>query len=199
MINVAIVEDVKTIRDGIKTIVDSSKELNCVEVFESFEDFLNFPNPEQVDVILIDIILPGVSGIDGIKQLKKISDDYTIIVLTVYEENESIFEAIMAGASGYLTKNTSSLKMIQLISDAFNGKVSMNSFIARKAIHYLKKRNELGSLSNSEKEVLNKLVEGQSLKAIEKSLAISIDQIRYNFNSIYSKLHDTQSVKYSAG
>jgi len=198
MINVAIVEDVKTIRDGIKTIVDSSNELNCVEVFESFEDFLNYPNTDNIDVILIDIILPGLSGIDGIKQLKKISNNSTIIVLTVYEENESIFEAIMAGASGYLAKNTNSTKMIQLISDAFNGKVSMNSFIARKTINYLTKQNELKSLSSSENDVLNKLVEGQSLKAIEKSLEISVDQIKNYFNSIYNKLHEAHSIKLSS-
>lgn len=197
MINVAIVEDVKTIRDGLKTIVDSSNDLNCIEVFESFEDFLNFTESDKIEVILIDINLPGLSGIDGIKRLKKISDKYTIIVLTVYEENESIFEAIMAGASSYLAKNTTPLKMIQLIGDAFNGKVSMNSFIARKTINYLKKKNELNALNDSEKNVLNKLVEGQSIKAIEKSLDISVDQIRCNFNSIYNKLHYSQLVKHT--
>ncbi len=198
MIDIAIVEDVKTIREGLKTIVDSSDKLNCVDVFESFEDFINCECLDDVKVILIDLNLPGLSGIDGIRKLKKLSDLYTIIVLTVYEENESIFEAITAGATSYLAKNTAPVKMVKLISDAFDGRVSMNSFIARKTINYFKKKNELNSLNEVEKNVLNKLIDGQSLKAIEKSLDITIDQIRSSFNSIYNKLHSLNALKYSA-
>ena len=182
MTNIVIVEDVKTIREGLKTLIDVSDGLNCIGSYEKFEDFMNAHKNNMPDVILVDLNLPGISGIEGIKRLNKLSQDCTIIVLTVYEENDKIFEALLAGASCYLVKNTPPAKMIKIIKDAANGFVSMNSFIARKTYDSLNDSKKLSDLNKDEFNILQKLVEGNSLKAIEEVLKIDMSEIRSHFN-----------------
>ena len=189
MTNIVIVEDVKTIREGLKTLIDVSDGLNCIGSYEKFEDFINAYTNNMPDVILVDLNLPGISGIEGIKKLNKLSQNCTIIVLTVYEENDKIFEALLAGASCYLVKNTPPAKMIKIIKDAVKGFVSMNSFIARKTYDSLNSSKKLSDLNKDELNILQKLVEGNSLKAIEEALKINMPEIRSHFNGIYSKLH----------
>lgn len=189
MTNIAIVEDVKTIREGIKTLIDVSDGLNCIGTYEKFEDFIDVHKNNMPDVLLVDLNLPGISGIDGIKKLNKISKDCTIIVLTVYEENDKIFEALLAGASCYLVKNSPPAKMIKIIKDAADGYVPMNSFIARKTFDSFNVSKKLSDLNSNEFNILQKLVEGNSLKAIEEVLKINMPEIRGHFKDIYSKLH----------
>ena len=189
MTNIVIVEDVKTIREGIKTLIDVSDGLSCIGSYEKFEDFINTHKENMPDVLLVDLNLPGISGIEGIKKLNKLSQDCTIIVLTVYEENDKIFEALLAGASCYLVKNTPPAKMIKIIKDAAKGFVPMNSFIARKTYDSFNGSKKLSDLNKVELNILQKLVEGNSLKAIEEVLKINIPEIRSHFKGIYSKLH----------
>ena len=189
MTNIVIVEDVKTIREGIKTLIDVSDGLNCIGSFEKFEDFIDTHHEKMPDVLLVDLNLPGISGIDGIKKLNKISQNCTIIVLTVYEENDKIFDALSAGASCYLVKNTPPAKMIKIIKDAAKGFVPMNSFIARKTFDSFSNYKKLSDLDKNELNILQKLVEGNSLKAIEEVLKINMPEIRSHFKGIYTKLH----------
>ena len=189
MTNIVIVEDVKTIREGIKTLIDISDGLNCIGTYEKFEDFLKSHKNNMPDVLLVDLNLPGISGIEGIKKLNKISLSCTIIVLTVYEENDKIFEALLAGASCYLVKNSPPAKMIKVIKDAADGFVSMNSIIARKTYDSFNIRKKLNELNSNELNILKKLVEGNSLKAIEEVLHINMPEIRSHFKGIYTKLH----------
>lgn len=192
MKNVIIVEDVKTIREGLKSLIEESHNLQCTETFENFENFQKQISKLNPDIILIDLNLPGISGIEGIKRLKKISKKVIIIVLTVHEENESIFEALSAGASNYLVKNTPSKKMISIIEDAIVGKVLMNSFIARKTIDYMKKKNTVNILNKKEISILKKVTEGNNLIAIENSLKICSNEIKNSFKDIYDKLCEVQ-------
>jgi len=189
MTNIIIIEDVKTIREGLKTLIDTSDGLNCIGSYENFEDFINIHQNNFPDVVLIDLNLPGISGIEGIKKINKLSPECTIIVLTVYEENDNIFEALLSGASCYLVKNTPPAKMIKIIKDAAEGFVPMNSFIARKTYTSFDEKKKLSDLNNSELNILKKMVEGNSLKAIEETLKINMPEIRNHFKDIYSKLH----------
>jgi len=186
MTNIIIIEDVKTIREGLKTLIDASDGLNCIGAYENFEDFINAHANNLPDVLLIDLNLPGISGIEGIKKINQLSKECTIIVLTVYEENDKIFEALLAGASCYLVKNTPPSKIIK---DAAEGFVPMNSFIARKTFTSFDENKKLSDLSSSELNILKKMVEGNSLKAIEETLKINMPEIRNHFKEIYSKLH----------
>ncbi|MFZ1289569.1 MAG: response regulator transcription factor [Melioribacteraceae bacterium] len=192
MKKVVIVEDVKNIREGLKTLIDTSSIFRCIGTFENFEKFEKNLKNLNPDIILIDLDLPGISGIEGIEKLKSISEKFIIIVLTLHEENDRIFDALSAGASNYLVKNTPSEKIINILEDAANGKVLMTSYIARKTIDYFKKKNSLKKLDTNEINILNKITEGNSLVAIENSLKISSTEIKSNFKNIYDKLSELE-------
>lgn len=195
MAQVAIVENVKTIREGLKTLINASDGFNCVGIFNNYESFIKESESILPEVVLIDLHLPKLSGLEGIKKIKALSDQYSIIVLTVYEENERIFDAISAGAVGYLVKNTPPDKMLQIINDASEGRVLMNSYIARKALNYFNRTNSLGNLGSLEQKILKKVVEGHSLKAIENSIKVDVGEIKSHFKQIYNKLHDNKHIQ----
>jgi DNA-binding NarL/FixJ family response regulator len=144
----------------------------------------------------MDIDLPGISGIEGIKRIKEISEEIIILILTVYDENELIFEALCTGASGYLVKKTPPAKLLDAIKEAYEGGSPMTSNIARKVVDFFQKskpfrkeESEDITLTKREKEVLGGLVEGNSYKAIADKLNISVDTVRFHFRNIYKKLH----------
>jgi DNA-binding NarL/FixJ family response regulator len=195
MIKVAIVEDNKTIREGLKLLIDGTEGYSCVADYTICEDLISELSQLDVDVILMDIDLPGISGIEGMKRIKQISPDYTILILTIYDENELIFEALCAGASGYLVKKTPPAKLLEAIKEAHEGGAPMTSNIARKVVDFfqktqpIQKPEESIQLTKREKEVLTGLVDGNSYKAIADSLNISVDTVRFHFRNIYKKLH----------
>lgn len=149
----------------------------------------------EPEVLLMDIGLPGMSGIEGIKKAKEIQPELTILVLTVYEENELVFDALCAGACGYLVKKTPPSKLLEAIKEAYEGGSPMSANIARKVIDFFQNKRPRAQnpnnsiLTSREKEILASLVEGNSFKAIAESLFISIETVRFHFRNIYKKLH----------
>lgn len=195
MINVVIVEDSSTIREGLKLLIEGTDGYSCVAAFSNCEDLLENVKDLNIDVILMDIDLPGISGIEGIKKIKEINSDILILILTVYDENEMIFEALCAGAAGYLVKKTPPAKLLEAIKDAYEGGAPMTSNIARKVVDFFQKTKPMQkeiedfALTKREKEVLSGLVEGSSYKAIADKLNISTETVRFHFRNIYKKLH----------
>jgi DNA-binding NarL/FixJ family response regulator len=195
MIKVAVVEDNDTIREGLKILIDGTEGYSCVAAHPQCETMIKNISKLKPDVLLMDIGLPGMSGIEGIKQIKGMLPDLTILVLTIYEENELIFEALCAGASGYLVKKTPPSKLLEAIQDAHQGGAPMSSNIARKVIDLFLRKNQTAPendnsiLTPREKEILSSLVEGNSFKAIADILFISIETVRFHFRNIYKKLH----------
>lgn len=195
MINVVIVEDSTPIREGLKFLLNGTEGFECTKAYGNCEDMLKEIEEEYPDVMLMDIGLPGMSGIQGIEKVKKIFPDIPILVLTVYEENEKIFDALCAGACGYLVKKTEPTRLLEAIKEASEGGAPMSAPIARKVVEYFQKKDnkkaasEVYSLTAREKEVLKGLVEGNSYQVIADSLFISIDTVRYHFRNIYRKLH----------
>jgi DNA-binding NarL/FixJ family response regulator len=175
------------------------------KMIESYPDFLlagAFPNANNVekditshkpDVILMDIDMPGTSGKDALKKIKSSHPETEIIMLTVFDDNENIFECIQSGASGYLLKSTSSEKIIGAIKDVKEGGAPMTPQVAKKVLQLLPKAsNEITEstyLTPREIQVLNLLTKGYSYKMIAAELQISIDTIRFFIKSIYKKLH----------
>ncbi len=195
MIKIIVVEDNDTIREGLRILIDSSKGYSCIAAFSNCDTMLESIQKLNSDVLLIDIGLPGMNGIEGIKKVKALLPELIILVLTIYEENELIFEALCAGASGYIVKRTSHLKLIEAIKEGYKGGTPMSSNIARKVIAFFQQKKQLNNnnssvLSFQEKEVLSKLIEGSSIKAIADSLSISVENVRGNFKNIYMKLHN---------
>jgi len=197
MINVVVVEDNDTIREGLIILIDGTDGYNCLAAYPKCETMIKNVKKLNPDVLLIDLMLPGISGIEGIKQVRAILPNVAIIVLTVYEENDNIFEALCAGANGYVVKKAPPAKLLNAIQDAYKGCTPMSSNIARKVIDLFQQKkisnnegiNPKFKLTEHEKEILNKLVEGDSFKAIADSLSVNLDTLRLDFKDIYKKIH----------
>lgn len=191
-IKIAIVEDDPTIREGVFTLINSSGDFECSLVFDNCESAVNKISADFVDVVLMDISLSGMSGIEGVKILKEKYPQLNIIMLTVYEDNNKIFDSLKAGASGYLLKKTPIEKILEAIKDVYNGGSAMSPAIARKVLNYFSNyyspKDEY-NLSERESQVLEKLVAGLSYKMIAGELFISIDTVRTHIKNIYLKLH----------
>lgn len=195
MIKVAIIEDNTTIRDGLAALVNGTPEYSCVGSFPDCESFLHKLPLLDANVILMDIGLPGMSGIDGIIRAKKIKPSLNILMLTVYEDSQSVFKALCAGACGYLVKKTPPTRLLEAIKDANEGGAPMSSLIARQVITLFQQNVGLQSddkdsqLSPREKEVLTSLAEGNNYQSIADKLFISVDTVRHHIRNIYRKLH----------
>jgi DNA-binding NarL/FixJ family response regulator len=194
MINVAVVEDNDTIREGLKILIDGTKGYACVAAYPECKTMIESIKSVNPDILLIDIGLPGMNGIQGIKEVKEILPGLTILVLTVYEENDLIFDALCAGASGYIAKKTPPSKLLTAIQEAHLGGIPMSSNIARKVIDLFNVKNKNGNrdktaLTKREEEILNKLIEGNSFKAIADSILVNVETLRFDFRNIYKKIH----------
>ena len=194
MIKVVVVEDNNSIREGLKILIDGTEDYSCIASFSECETMLKNIKKLNPDVLLMDIGLPGMNGIEGIKKVKVIFPELAILILTIYEENDLIFDALCAGACGYLVKKTPPSKLLEAIREAHEGGAPMSSHIARKVIDFFQKKPVSSQKSNydltpREKEILTGLVEGHNFKAIADSLFISIETVRFHFRNIYKKLH----------
>jgi DNA-binding NarL/FixJ family response regulator len=195
MIKVAIVEDNQTIREGLSALINGTEGYKCVAAFRDCETFLNKLNQLEVDVVLMDIGLPGISGIEGVAQAVKKNPDLNILMLTIYEDSEKVFDALCSGASGYLVKKTPPAKLLEAIKDAHDGGSPMSSGIARQVINAFKEtkaktsKDEDYKLSSREIEVLNLLSDGYNYQEIAESMFISVDTVRHHIRNIYKKLH----------
>ncbi|MFC2083912.1 response regulator [Bacteroidota bacterium] len=195
MIRVSIVEDNNTIREGLAALIQGTEEYNCVGAYDDCESYLADMKTTKSDVVLMDIKLPGMNGIEGVKHAKDIDPELNILMLTIYEESNVVFEALCAGACGYLVKKTPPSRLLEAIKDAHEGGSPMSSHIARQVITVFQKNasisdhNEKFHLSEREKEVLNLLSDGNNYQEIADSLFISVDTVRHHIRNIYKKLH----------
>ncbi|MBA4407491.1 DNA-binding response regulator [bacterium] len=194
MIKVAIIEDNNTIREGLAALINGTTGYSCVGSYGDCESFLSKLSTLDVDVVLMDIGLPGMSGIDGIAKAKKIKPELNILMLTVYEDSQSVFKALCAGACGFLVKKTPPSRLLDAIKDASEGGAPMSSLIARQVINVFRQSQgkapeEKTNLSSREIEVLTSLSNGNNYQEIADRLFISVDTVRHHIRNIYRKLH----------
>jgi DNA-binding NarL/FixJ family response regulator len=190
-IRVAIIEDHKEFREGLTFIFKTTTGFSCVGAFGSVEAALtNFP---ECDVLLLDINLPGKSGTESVSLFRKKNSDMKIVMLTVFDDDENIFNAIAAGADGYILKKTPPARLMLIIQDVIEGGSVMSPYVAKRMIDVF--RNTVpaarGSfdLSSRELEILSSLVQGLGNKQIAHALFISPDTVRNHLRNIYEKLH----------
>jgi DNA-binding NarL/FixJ family response regulator len=189
MIYITIVEDDQIIREELTELLNETNGNKCIGAYSNCELMLKELEDNCPDIILMDIDLPGMSGIEGIKKVKEISSKIDIVMLTVHEEADLVFNALKAGACGYLDKSAPEEKIIDAIKEVNEGGAPMTSRIAKLVVSSLQSERDNHDLSNRELEVLNSLCEGATYKEIGDKLFISVGTVRHHIKNIYYKLH----------
>ncbi len=190
-ITVAIVEDDAGIRDALVRVLGRSRDFRCLGSFTNGEDALRELPALKPDVVLMDINLPGMNGVECVRKLMAQELSSHIVMLTVYEDSEQIFESLAAGATGYLLKRTPPTQLLEAIRDAHSGGAPMSSQIARKVVQSFRTVapvGETGTLSPREHEILGWLAQGFLIKEIAERLGIGFDTVRTHIRRIYEKL-----------
>lgn len=192
-IQIWVIEDNAFLRDTVLEFFGQRPGMTCTLAASSCEEALAvLERGESPQVVLMDLGLPGMSGVEGIRRIKAISPATQVVVLTVQEDDDQVFEALCAGASGYLLKPASSSQIIEAIDTALDGGAPMNAFVARRVLtmftRYARPRGDHG-LTEREREILQLLVDGRSQKQIATILALSPHTVDTHMRNIYSKLH----------
>lgn len=188
MTNILIIEDNVTLLNTFVEIINLHKKYNVIGAYTSYEAIPNDFNITQVDILLTDIQLPGINGIQGLKNLKKNHPSLIAVVITVHEDSEYVFDALCAGAVGYLVKNLDPLNLINSLEQAKNGGAPMSAIIARKVVESFSSTPAEETLTNRENEVLHLLAKGKSYPSIAKELFISLNTVKGHTKKIYEKL-----------
>jgi len=190
LITVGIIEDNKYMREGWQTFIDYDDDLCVISTFESCESALASDEIPKIDVLILDIGLPGMTGIEGIRLFKELNPEINIIMATVFDDDDHIFDALKAGAVGYLMKKVTPDELVAAIKDAHDGGSPITPNIARKVIQtlHLPDIPEQEKLNKRELQILKELSTGKSYKAIGKSIFLSVDGVRHHIRNIYQKL-----------
>ena len=191
--SVAIVEDNRSFRSKLATYLNATSGYNCVGVYDSAEDAMKSIPRLSPDVVLMDIHLPNMSGVDCTRRLKELCPAVQILILTVYEDNDRIFGALKAGASGYLLKRADPADILRAIQEVKQGGSPMSSQIARRVVQSFREiapdPQKSDKLSQREEEILQLLSKGYSTKEIADNSSISVNTVRTHLQHIYEKLH----------
>ncbi len=192
-IKVSIIEDDDWIRENLAGQIRRTDGFSFASSYPDGETAINRIVQDAPDVVLMDINLPRMNGIECVKKVKALVPEVHILMLTVYEDSEKIFDSLLAGASGYLLKRTPQAEIMAAIADVHRGNSPMSGHIARKVVQYFNQRGhadkEIEKLSKREREVLEHLAQGIPYKEIADVLTLSIDTVRMHIKGIYAKLH----------
>jgi DNA-binding NarL/FixJ family response regulator len=193
MIKVGIVEDNKTLREGFETLLNRTPGFTCVCTCADVAEALRKIPQEKPDVVLMDIQLPDATGVECTAKIKELLPAVHIVIVTVYDDSERIFQALRAGACGYLLKRAQPERIITAIQEAHEGGVPMTPEIARKVIgqfqHQTATAAQMETLSAREKEVLELVMHGLGNKAIADRMGVTVAAIKWHLQHIYEKLH----------
>lgn len=191
MPGIIIFEDNDQLRNSLETLIGTSSEFT---VTGSYADVMNAPaivRRDRPDVVIMDINMPGKSGIEGVLEIKEARPQTLIIMYTMFENDENLFNSLCAGANGYILKKTSPFKLFEAIQDVMEGGAPMSPTIARRVLQSfeIKSSGQQYHLTTREKEILQLLIKGYSIKIIASELKISFDTARTHLKNIYPKLH----------
>jgi len=191
-IRVAIVEDRRELREGLAILINGTEGFRCSGTYRSMEEALQRIPHEPPDVVLNDIGLPGMSGIEGIRILKERYPQLVILMLTVYDDDDRIFDAICAGASGYLLKKTPPARLLEALREAVAGGAPMSPEVARRVITLFREvrppERADYELTPHETRLLKLFVEGHNYKTAAEELGVTVHTISFHLRSIYEKL-----------
>jgi DNA-binding NarL/FixJ family response regulator len=192
-IKVAVVDDDEGIRTSLAAMIRRAPNFRLTGDYPDAETALKEIPRRPPDVVLMDINLPGVNGVECVRQLKTALPSLQVLMLTVYEDSDSLFNSLKAGASGYLLKRTASARLLEAIRDVYDGGSPMTPQLARRVVQFFSKPSTEGSpvskLTPGEKEFLDQLAQGYAYKEIADRMKISIDTVRSYVRTVYEKLH----------
>jgi DNA-binding NarL/FixJ family response regulator len=192
-IRIAVIEDLRTLRDGYRALIDGTEGYRCTGTYRTMEEALGQIGQILPDVVLVDIGLPGMNGIDGIRVLKARWPAPVVVMLTVYNDDERIFDALCAGACGYLLKKTPPARLLEAIREATEGGAPMSPEIARKVVALFREVHPPEQvdyqLTAHETRLLKLLAEGNNYKSAASELGISINTVCFHIKQVYQKLH----------
>jgi DNA-binding NarL/FixJ family response regulator len=193
MIKVSVVEDNHTLRNSLQALFNRTPDMRCVSALPNLLNVVSDLARDEPDIVLMDIDLPDISGIEGVRTIRNNFEKIQIMMFTVFEDEDKIFAAIRAGASGYLLKKATSPEITEAVKVLYEGGAPMSSSIARKVIQAFQSPPSSSladyQLTSREKEILFSLVDGLSYKKIGEKYFISLSTIRTHISNIYSKLH----------
>ncbi len=194
IIRVAIFEDNKQLRESLVFVIDSTPGVSCTGAFNDCSDLEVCIAASNPNVVLMDIEMPGMNGIEAVKIIQKKFPQIQVLMQTVFQDDDTIFKAICAGASGYILKNTSPVQYTEAIKDVHAGGAPMTGFVARRVLelfskHIPQKLENNYQLSEREKGILQLLAQGKSYKQIAVALDLAFETIRSHMKRIYAKLH----------
>ena len=188
----AIIEDQREFREGLAFLIDSSEGYRCPQRFGSMEEALDPLGRDPPDVVLVDIGLPGISGIEGIRLLNERHPSLPVLMLTVYNDDERIFEAMCAGACGYLLKKTPKARILECIREVLDGGAPMSPEVARRVVELFRQvrppRDAGYQLTTQEQRLLTLLGEGHHYKTAADQLSITVNTVSTHMRHIYEKL-----------
>lgn len=191
-VRVAIIEDQREVREGLSILINGTPGFRCTGSFRTMEDALRMLGSRLPDVILTDIGLPGMSGTDGIRILKERFPELPILALTVYDHEGEIFDALCAGANGYLLKNTPPARLLECLKEVIGGGAPMSPEVARRVVKLFREfrppERASHNLTQQETELLRLIIEGHNYKTAAAELSISINTVKFHLKNIYEKL-----------
>ena len=192
-ITVAIVEDIEDIRESWRILINGSEGFECVHVYADAEEALDKMPENEIDVVIMDINLPGMDGISCMKALKLVMPNTQFMMCTVYQDDDNIFNALQSGASGYILKRTPPARILEAILDLHEGGSPMSSEIARRVVYSMQNKGKtavaVDLLTGREMEILDFLAKGYLYKEIAAELFISNHTVKKHIYNIYGKLH----------
>jgi DNA-binding NarL/FixJ family response regulator len=189
---VAIVEDQAEIREGLRALIDETPAFTCAGPFGSVELLLAGWQRGTAEIVLMDLGLPGLSGLEGMRRLKQIDPDVLLVALTVYEDDDRVFDALCAGASGYLLKKTPPARLIECLDDVRRGGAPMSPEVASRVLRMFRELRRPADMNHQltphELRILQLLAEGHSYKTAAAVLTSSVHTVAFHMKSIYTKL-----------
>ena len=194
MIKVVIFEDNRSLRDGLAAMIGGTNGFECTGAFPNCNNLLKNITQAKPDVVLMDIEMPGISGIEAVSIIKEEFPGIKVLMETIFDDDEKIFNSICAGAEGYILKHTPPVEIMEAIREIYEGGSPMTPSVANRVLKMVKNRPEHRrttsfDLTEREKEILNCLVKGMSYKMVAEHCYISIETVNVHIKNIYRKLH----------
>ena len=191
-ISVTLIEDERDVREGLTVLINGSPGFRCTAAFRTMEDALRSIGNAVPDIVLTDIGLPGMSGVEGTKILKERYPSLPILAMTVYDDEDHIFDALCAGASGYLLKNTPPARLLESLKEVASGGAPMTPEVALRVVRLFRQfrppETAAHDLTQQETELLKLIVDGHTYKTAAFKLGISVSTVSFHLQNIYNKL-----------